>query len=224
MIISTDTIEVLKNFSSINNTIHIKPGSRLSTCMGEGNVAAADVPDVFEETIAIYDLAQFLNVISMFKEPTLSVSNGKQATLREGSATVRYTLAEPSLIPKAPTRVIETEAVAEFNLTNEMFQKLLKASGAMGLEDIIIKGDDGKLIMQAINFKSPSSNSFDLRVGDTDHEFVARVRRENIKILAGSYKATLTKRLLKLDADCSKSNLANLTYWHALEQDSKFYG
>ena len=57
MKLSDHTIEVLKNFATINQNLVIKEGSTLSTMSAMKNIVArATVAETFEKDVAIYDL------------------------------------------------------------------------------------------------------------------------------------------------------------------------
>ena len=56
--ITKPTIEILKNFCSINKSLVIKPGNRLSTLSINKNILAyADVEEQFDSQMSIYDLS-----------------------------------------------------------------------------------------------------------------------------------------------------------------------
>ena len=69
-VITKPTIEVLKNFCSINKSIVIKPGNQIATLSINKNILAiADVEEQFESQISIYDLGVFLGGLSLFDQP-----------------------------------------------------------------------------------------------------------------------------------------------------------
>lgn len=217
------TIQVLKNFSSINSCILIQPGNVISTKSADNTVlAVAEVPETFEQAIAIFDLPQFLNVWGMFQSPDLQIVSGKQAKIVEDRTVARYTFAEPSLIPSAPQGVKESETVASFNLKSDQLQRLLKSGAAMGLQDIVIKGNGEHLIISAITLKSVSSNSLDITVGETDATFSVHLQASYMMQIPKNYKITITQRFTKFEADCEGTSLPRLTYWVGNEHDSRF--
>ena len=64
MRLSKDTVEVLKNFSTINQCILVKEGNKLRTISTMKNILAeADVSEVFPSEFGIYDLNEFLGVM-----------------------------------------------------------------------------------------------------------------------------------------------------------------
>ena len=57
MKLSKNTIEVLKNFATINTNILVREGSTLSTISTGKNIfARADIEESFPQEFAVYDL------------------------------------------------------------------------------------------------------------------------------------------------------------------------
>ena len=72
MKLSTNTIQVLKNFASINQNLVIKEGNTITTMSAMKNIVAkADVEETFPQEVAIYDLNEFLASLSLFTNPIL---------------------------------------------------------------------------------------------------------------------------------------------------------
>ena len=64
MKLSNGTVTVLKNFSTINQNLVIKAGSKISTMSAMKNIIAkATVEETFPRDIAIYDLNEFLSAL-----------------------------------------------------------------------------------------------------------------------------------------------------------------
>ena len=65
MQISKSTIDILKNFSGINGSILVKPGNRLDTISITKNIlASAEISETFDVEFGIYDVSEFLNVVT----------------------------------------------------------------------------------------------------------------------------------------------------------------
>ncbi len=76
MKLTSETISVLKNFSTINANLMVKAGSSLSTMSAMKNIVAkADVTEKFPSDFAIYDLNEFLSALSLFGKPDLDFNN-----------------------------------------------------------------------------------------------------------------------------------------------------
>ena len=76
MKLTNETINVLKNFSTINQNLVIKEGSSISTMSAMKNIIAkATVEEKFEKEFAIYDLNEFLSALSLFTNPNLDFND-----------------------------------------------------------------------------------------------------------------------------------------------------
>jgi hypothetical protein len=90
MKLDTRTLQVLKNFSTINPSILIRKGNYLSTVSPVRSIITRAKVDIeFENTFAIYDLSKFLSTLSLFEDPELTV-NEKTITIRGKNNVVNY--------------------------------------------------------------------------------------------------------------------------------------
>ena len=79
--VSPTTLNILKNFSSINRSIVIKPGNVISTVSINKNIfARAEINETFPTELSIYDLSLFLGGLSLFKDPSFDCSDDKKVT------------------------------------------------------------------------------------------------------------------------------------------------
>ena len=66
MHLSQETVSILKNFSTINQSLLIKGGKQLRSMSIMKNVLSeAEIIEDFDREVAIYDLSQFLNCLSL---------------------------------------------------------------------------------------------------------------------------------------------------------------
>ena len=76
MKLSESTVNLLKNFSSINQSILFKEGSKLRTISVMKNILVeANINEEFDKDFGIYDLNQFLNGLSLHASPELDFTN-----------------------------------------------------------------------------------------------------------------------------------------------------
>jgi hypothetical protein len=69
MKVSSDTLTVLKNFSSINTNIVFKPGDIISTISSAKNIfARAQIKETIPNQFAVYDLNSLLAMISLVND------------------------------------------------------------------------------------------------------------------------------------------------------------
>ena len=99
MNLSDNTLGILKNFAGINNSILVKKGNQLRTISVAKNILAeAEIPEDFPRDVAIYDLNQFLNGLSLHQDPDLDFSEETYLTIREGRRKVKYFFADPQAV------------------------------------------------------------------------------------------------------------------------------
>ena len=127
MQISSDTINVLKNFSDINQNILVKSGKTLTTISTMKNILAeAEISDNMPQEFAIYDLPEFLRTIDMFSKPSLNFDGESHVEVVEGKQKVKYFFADKSVIV-APTKSITMpDTFVSFTFTKDMFEKVMK--------------------------------------------------------------------------------------------------
>lgn len=220
MKLSDSTLSLLKNFSSINQSILFKEGSKLRTISVMKNILAeATVSEEFARDFGIYDLNQFLNGLSLHQKPELDFTNDGYVVIKEGRSRSKYFFADPSVIVTPPDKEISlpSEDVC-FELTTTVLEKLLKAAAVYQLPDISAVGEAGVVKLVVRDKKNDTSNAHEEVVGETDETFNFNFKVENIKILPGTYDVVVSQKLLSRFT--SKNH--DLTYYIALEPDSTF--
>ena len=220
MKLSDNTLSLLKNFSTINQSILFKQGSKLRTISVMKNILAeATVDEELPKDFGIYDLNQFLNGLGLHHNPELDFENDGHVVIKEGKMRSKYFFADPQVIITPPDKEITlpTEDVS-FELSTQQLDKLLKAAAVYQLPDLAVKGGDGVVKLVVRDKKNDTSNSFSITVGETDKEFSFNFKVENIKILPGTYDVIVSQKLLSRFV--SKNH--DLTYYIALEPDSTF--
>ena len=220
MKLSDNTLSLLKNFSTINQSILFKQGSKLRTISVMKNILAeATIEEEIPKDFGIYDLNQFLNGLALHQTPELDFARDEYVVIKEGKMRSKYFFADPSVIVCPPDKAIElpTEDVA-FILTGQQLEKLKKASSVYQLPDISVIGESGVVKLVARDKKNDTSNDFSIVVGETDKSFVFNFKEENLKIIPGTYDIVVSSKLLSR----FQSQNYDLTYYIALEPDSTF--
>ena len=220
MKLSESTVSLLKNFSSINQSILFKEGQKLRSISVMKNILVeANVTEEFPKDFGIYDLNQFLNGLSLHQSPDLDFDNDQYVVIKEGRSRSKYFFADPSVIVAPPEKEITlpTEDVC-FQLTSQQLEKLKKAASVYQLPDISVIGEAGVIKLVARDKKNDTSNDFSIIVGETDNEFVFNFKEENLKIVPGNYDVVVSEKLL---SRFQNQNI-DVTYYIALEPDSTF--
>jgi len=220
MKLSDNTLSVLKNFSTINQSILFKQGTKLRTISVMKNILAeVQLKEELPKDFGIYDLNQFLNGMGLHQSPELDFNNDGYVVIKEGKMRSKYFFADPQVIVTPPEKTIElpTEDVS-FTLSTDQLDKLLKAAAIYQLQDLSVIGGDGVVKILVRDKKNDTSNDFSIVVGETDSTFSFNFKVENIKILPGTYDVVVSKKLLSRFV----SKNQDLTYYIALEPDSSF--
>ena len=220
MKLSDSTLSLLKNFSSINQSILFKEGSKLRTISVMKNILAeATINEEFARDFGIYDLNQFLNGLSLHQKPELDFANDGYVVIKEGRSRSKYFFADPSVIVTPPDKEISLPSEdVSFELTTTVLEKLLKAAAVYQLPDISAVGEAGVVKLVVRDKKNDTSNAHEEVVGETEETFNFNFKVENIKILPGTYDVVVSQKLLSRFT--SKNH--DLTYYIALEPDSTF--
>lgn len=218
MKLSDQTVEVLQNFSSINQSLLFKKGSKLRTVSPQKTVLAeVEVGDVFAQDFGIYDLGQFLSALSLIEDPDLDLGDNGM-TIGDGNGTaLAYRYADPSMIVTPPEKALTLPDVnATFTLSDENLKSVLQAARVLGVPEIIVKGEDGKITISAGDSKNSSMNSFSKAVGNTDEEFEHVFKVDNMKMMVLEYNVEISSKGI------SKFSTADgrVTYYVATESRS----
>ena len=220
MKLSDKTLTLLKNFSSINQSILFKEGSTLRTISVMKNILAeATIEEELPKDFGIYDLNQFLNGLNLHQNAELDFKNDGYVVIKEGKSRSKYFFADPNVIVTPPDKEINlpSEDVC-FLLDTKELDKLLKAAAVYQLHDLSVVGEAGVVKLVVRDKKNDTSNDFSVVVGETDEVFSFNFKVENIKILPGNYEVVISSKLLSR----FKNTGFDVTYHIALEPDSTF--
>ena len=196
MKISDNTISILRNFSDINANILFTPGKTLSTMSTMKNIMAkADVEEQFETGFGVYDLPEFLRALDSFQQPVLKFNGSANLKIQDEKTTLsaRYAFADKSTLRYPSKQISMPDKTVTFTLNNSDYESVKKLYTNLSLPDIAFKGEKGKIKLVALDKKNSNSNESSVIVGETDLEFTAYVKAENMKIIPGDYDVALSK-------------------------------
>tara|TARA_B100001939_G_scaffold218834_1_gene188365 strand:- start:767 stop:1426 length:660 start_codon:yes stop_codon:yes gene_type:complete len=201
-VISKPTIEVLRNFCSINKSIVIKPGNQVATLSINKNILAiAEVEEQFDSQISIYDLGVFLGGLSLFDSPKIDTTQTNYVTVSDqrGRSKTRFFYADPDVIVQPPEKEITlpSEEVS-FRLESAVLSQLSKAANIYQLPDLCLHGSDGVMSLCVADRKNDTSNSYSVEVGTTTEDFCYCFKVENLKLLPGDYNVTVSRQNVAL--------------------------
>jgi len=219
MKISSETINILKNFSGINANLVFKPGKELKTLSEAKTImATASTLEDFPVEFGVYDLNEFLSLFSLMDEPELEFSD-KFLTMSDGSQKIKYFYSEIDILTQ-PTKDInmpECEVILDISSFN--LDKIRKAAAVLGHSELSFSSQGNSVVASVFNEKDATANTFDIDLGTTSTEtFNYIFSISNLKMLQGDYKVSISSKLI--------SNWRNadnpLDYFIALEKSSSF--
>ena len=215
---SKETIAVLKNYSSINPNIMLK-GSVLTTISPQRNVVASvSVEEKFPVDFGVYDLSQFLGVLSLFSDPDVTFTE-KVATFKEGKNSIKYYAADAAVLKLPPDKQIKfPNADVSLKITSTQLGQVIKTAGVLGAPDFSIVGDGETISLVVGDLKVDTGNQFSIELDSTDMTFSANFKVENLKMIVQDYSVEISsKGLSKWIAESG-----DMTLYVALESTSKF--
>ena len=223
MKLSEHTIEVLKNFATINQNLVIKEGSTLTTMSAMKNIVAkADVEESFDKEVAIYDLNEFLASISLFTSPILEFNEGFVTIKEENSPknSLKYFYSDPSVVTSPNKTITMPSKEVEFTLNGENLNKLKRAAGVIQAPDLVLEKKDTDVFLTVKDKKNDTANTFSIDV-DTKTEgsnFKFFYKVENLKVMEGNYDVEISSK----NISHLKSTNKDVEYWVALEPESSY--
>jgi hypothetical protein len=225
MTLSKRTLEILKNFSSINSNILVKPGNTIRTISPIKNVLGkATVEETFDVEIGIWDLNKFLGTVSLFSNPEFEfLDNCVIIRDTNNNSEVKYYYSEPRLLTSIDKEINMPEIVVDFSLTDRILNDVLRAASVLQVSDIAIRSKGSELEIVALDKSDSSTNNYSVKVGQLPNDnmdFTFYFKAENFKILPGDYEVSITEKIISK----FKRTKDDLTYWIALESDSYYNG
>ena len=217
MKISEKTLGILKNFSTINQSLLVRPGNVIRTIHPMKTVfASATVEENFPTQFAIYELSKFLGSISLFDDPDFEFYDDHMK-ISEGKNYIRFVYADQSMIIVPPTKQIELPSRdVYFELSEKDLGTINKALSVLQVPEMSVVGEDGTIYVKALNNKNVSSDQYSLAVGVTDKSFNAIFKSEFMKLLPADYKINISNK------GYAEFATQGLTYWVATDHTSKF--
>lgn len=219
MELSKETLALIKNFASINGSIVLKQGNKLATISeGKNVMAEASIAESLPMDFPIYDLGEFLNVISLFPTTNLDFSEKHVTVSDGGTSKIKYFAAGEGLVKSAPNTVKFPGEDVTFRLDASQLAMIQRTSSVLKASDVSIVGDGTNLKVLVSDKKNATSNAYEVTIGQTSEEFKANIKVENLKMLPNDYDVAISKKKISR----FKHTASDLTYYVAIEADSEF--
>ena len=198
MKLSDQTISILKNYSTINESLLFTEGNRLRTiAKNKSLLASAKIEEPIPVKFAIYNLNQFLSAMTMFGQADLDFTEKSVKMTFSDGRSINYTCADESLVITPPDKEIaDFTGDVSFVLTNESLDSIKKASATLGLPEVVFVGKPGtNFVARLIDLGNPSSSSMEIELPEVSQvtcEVVYKV--EVLKLMSNSYQVDISKQ------------------------------
>jgi len=200
MKLSDNTIAVLKNFGTINQGILFKKGKTLRTVStGKNILAKATIPDEISHEFGIYDLNEFLSVVSLYKNDLDVEFDSKNLVISglKGRSSMTYRTCEQTMIVAPPEKELQMpDADISISLSESDFKWILDTANVLGSPQVAIQSDG--TVVNVITFDatndSAHTQSLELDVESTG-KYKMIFKTENIqKVLSGPYDIKVSSK------------------------------
>lgn len=224
MKLSNETLSVLKNFGAINQGIFFRKGKTLKTVSSHKNILAqVDINEDIPADFGVYDLNNFLSVVSLHKDDPSFDFDEKHVVIvgNKGRSKIKYRFCEPTMIVVPPEKEISMpNPEISFSLTAEDFDWILRAASVLSSPHIAIESDGTKVSVITLDLQNDSAHTDSLEIGNGDgNKYRMVFKTENIsKVLPGSYDVSISSK----GVSHFKNKNIPLQYWVTTEQGSKF--
>ena len=224
MKLSNETLSVLKNFASINQGILFKPGKTIRTISTHKNILAeAVVNEEIPKEFGVYDLNNFLSVLSLHKDDPVIDFDDSNVLISglQGRSKIKYRFCAPNMIVTAPEKNLElNNPEIKFDFSAEDFDWILRTANVLSSPHIAVESDGKKVFVTAFDVQNDSAHTESLEVDSSKNgdKYKMLFKTENMKMLTGGYTVTISSKGIAH----FKHKTMNIQYWIATEAGSKY--
>lgn len=225
MKLSDNTLTVLKNFGSINPGIYFSKGKVLKTVSSHKNILAqATISDEITSDFGIYDLNEFLSVVSLYKDDLNVEFDSKNVVLTglKGRSNTKYRTCDKNNIVAPPDKELQMPAPEiSFEMSSEDFEWILRTANVLGSPQVAIQSDGKEVSIVTLDLSNDAAHqqSLVISTNGTGSKYKMIFKAENIsKVMPGSYDVKISSKGI--------SHFTNkkfpIQYWVTTEVGSTF--
>jgi hypothetical protein len=223
MKLSDNTIAVLKNFSTINQSLQFKNGSVLKTISPLKTIfVEATVEEEFPSTFSLFDLNKLLAKISLYKEAELEFGDDRLTITtadKKKSDSVKY-CSEKVIVTPPEKQIVLENPDCEFSLSKEDLEWMRRSAGISGSPNFVFESDGETITFMATDLKDDSADQSKIEIGTSDKVFKVAMKVENFKMMDGSYDVAVSKKGMAR----FKNKDVDVTYYIAIEAANSNFG
>lgn len=222
MHLSDNTIQVLKNFSSISPSLLVKEGNVLRTMnRGESVLAEATLDESFPQEFGIYDLKRLIAILSIHDKPEIKFEESELVLSgQQGRAITHLRYCDLDLIPKPRGKRIAMKDDVTFTLSQDQLDWIEKVAATLKCSHVVVQSKDGNIVVTTTDMKKKIDSS-DFVVGSVQDnisfKFVLVI--ENLKLMPGNYEVAVDANGISRWTNKDQK----IIYWIAVEKkESEF--
>lgn len=222
MKITQKTIDVLKNFAGINQSLYVDAMTKkLSTISVDKNIIGyAEIEEEFPVEFGLYDLNEFLSAVSLFNDPSFELNEKYMIVSDASGNSLSYRYVAKEIVVSPPKVVKFPEPELEVVLSKELIGKIIRSSSVLSAPEFIFTVRSGKVVVAVADSKNDASNSFEIPVCDYkgSDEFNLILKVENLKLQPLEYVVQISSRGISRWTNDENG----VEYYIALDRSSEF--
>lgn len=227
MKLTNETLQILKNYSTINQNVVFTEGNSINTISEARNIlSSVTVEEEFPRNVGIYDLNEFLGVIGLVEDPDIRFEDKYvQVSDQSGRSNIKYYYTDIDMLTM-PSDVMINKAKSmndfevEFTIDETTLNRIRRAASTLGHKSVSIKADNGLISLSVIDPDNATSNSFTIELSGSyqseNFEFILSIA--NLRIIPGDYQVRISSKLMSNFKHAEK----DIQYWIALEKNSTY--
>jgi len=222
MELTEKTLTVLKNYATINPNVVINNGNVIKTISEAKNVlSSAEVDVEFPKQVGIYDLSEFLSVLSLVDSPRLTFEdNNFLISDGSGRTRIKYFYSDIDMLTVPSKDIIMPECEVSFSLDRETLTRVKRAASVLGHTEMSLSVVNDVLQLSVIDQNDKTSNVFSIDVDgeykDENFNFVFNIA--NLKMVDDDYRVDISSKLISHFVN----EISGIQYWVALEKTSTY--
>ena len=185
-------------------------------------MAQADIIEDFPQEVGLYDLNEFLSVLSMIPEPDIQFLENNLHIVNNLQQ-VDYFYSNPEILTTPGKDIQMPDAEVGISLSEEELKRIHQASSVLGHSDLsIVRESNDKVFAKVYDAKDATANVYTLSLvleNQIPNRFNFDFNIANLKLLPGDYFVSLSS------AKISNWTNANypVEYFIALENTTEFH-
>jgi hypothetical protein len=222
MELTENTLDVLKNFATINSNIVIDEGNTVKTVSESKTVLArAELDQSLPRRFGIYELPEFLSVLGLVDSPRLTFEEN-YVTIGDstGRSNIKYFYSETEILTSPSKDIQMPECDTRFTLDRTTLAKIRRAAASLGHGEVTVTNDNGVINLTVADNNDATSHAFTIAVdGESGSDNLKAVLNiGNLKMIDGDYEVSISSKLISHFVNKE----SNIEYWVALQKESTF--